>query len=1038
MQTSTAWKPWLFAVLAGMLGLAGEHLVERFQRERMIDHERQHVANQLAGLRTSLEGVISGHLLMVHGLSAVIAAQPDIDQAGFARIASSMIGNAHAMRNIAGAPDLVIRLMYPVTGNEAAIGLDYRTHHTQRDAALQAAETGEIVIAGPLELVQGGLGLVAREPVFLLPEKPGASRRLWGLVSAVMEVDKLFELASLAELVQKFGLSVTIRGRDSRGAEGDTFFGDAALFDNSPVLASVSLPVGSWQLAAAPQDGWQSHLHAEEIILTRGLGILLSALIAILAYAVTRKTQVLQQTAAELQESQTLFNNFMDNLPAGAFVKDSQADRVLFENRWLRTHLPVANHGCGVDDDEDLATLRSGTQRLHYEITTTAGRQMFCDTLRFLLANGGDRELVGGVVMDVSDRVRAEHGLAYSEERLRLALEAANQGLYDLDLDSGDAVVSPEYARMLGYEPDKFHENNAAWLERLHPDDRESVKQVFGDYIAGRIPEYRVEFRQRTRYGDWQWILSHGKIQERDADGRPLRMLGTHTDIAAFKAVQQDLAASEAQLKEAQRLARIGNWEIHHADGRLHWSDEVYRIFGLDPDAFDPMYPAFLERIHGSDSAMVDSVFKQSVARHEPFLVRHSLQRADGSLRHVEERGETTYDDAGQPLCTLGTVQDITETREAEIALAESERRQRLFIEHAPAALAMFDRDMRYLAVSRRWLRDYGLARQQVLGESHYNVFPEIPEHWKAIHRRALAGEVISADDDRFEGLDGSVQWLRWEVRPWHTVENAVGGIVIFSEDISARKRAEQDLQQLNEELEKRVAQRTRQLQDANNELETFTYSVSHDLKAPLRGIDGYSRLLLEDYAGKLDEEGALFLNNVRRGVEQMTQLIDDLLAYSRIERRSVHKVKVDIAELIDMVVAERTDDLLHSGVKVEITAEPLTVEADADGLKLALRNLLDNAVKFSADEPAPNIRITVRATEQDVELAVIDNGIGFDMRFCDRIFDIFQRLQRSEDFPGTGIGLAIARKAMQRMRGQLHATSEPGKGATFILEIPR
>lgn len=172
MQTPTAWKPWLFALLAAMIGLAGTHLVERFHRERMIDRERDHLANQLARLRAKLEGVISGNLLMVRGLTAVIAAQPGIDQDGFARIAGGMIGDAGALRNIVGAPDLVIRQMYPVAGNEAAIGLDYRAHPTQRDAALQAAESGEMVIAGPLNLVQEGLGVVARKPVFLPPEKP--------------------------------------------------------------------------------------------------------------------------------------------------------------------------------------------------------------------------------------------------------------------------------------------------------------------------------------------------------------------------------------------------------------------------------------------------------------------------------------------------------------------------------------------------------------------------------------------------------------------------------------------------------------------------------------------------------------------------------------------------------------------------------------------------------------------------------------------------------------------------------------------------
>lgn len=259
-----------------------------------------------------------------------------------------------------------------------------------------------------------------------------------------------------------------------------------------------------------------------------------------------------------------------------------------------------------------------------------------------------------------------------------------------------------------------------------------------------------------------------------------------------------------------------------------------------------------------------------------------------------------------------------------------------------------------------------------------------------------------------------------------------------------ARQRQElecltDDIRQLNAELEERVRQRTAELAAANKELETFTYSVSHDLKAPLRGIDGYSRLLLEGHEAQLDEEGRLFLNNVRHGVGQMVQLIEDLLAYSRMERRSLGTRTVDLARVVAEVIDERRGDIAARGMVVELAGlQGLVARADPEGLAMVLRNLVDNALKFTRDSRPPTLTISGTAAEKSVILEVRDNGIGFDMQFHDRIFEIFQRLQRAEDYPGTGVGLAIVRKAMQRMGGRAWAESRPGQGATFHLELPR
>jgi signal transduction histidine kinase len=245
-------------------------------------------------------------------------------------------------------------------------------------------------------------------------------------------------------------------------------------------------------------------------------------------------------------------------------------------------------------------------------------------------------------------------------------------------------------------------------------------------------------------------------------------------------------------------------------------------------------------------------------------------------------------------------------------------------------------------------------------------------------------------------------------------------------------------LHRLNSELEQRVAERTAELHAKSRALEAFSYSVAHDLKAPLRGIHGYSTLLVEEYGRRLDEEGRAFLANIDRSALQMDRLIDDLLAYSRLERREPASRRVDLRALVESLLRARRPDLEERDVHLVLDLRCCSVEVDGKGLAQALRSYLDNAIKFTRSVPRPRIEVGAEETGKGCRLWVRDNGSGFDMRYHDRIFEIFQRLHRAEEQPGTGIGLAIVRKAAERWGGRAWAVSAPGQGSTFYLEIPK
>lgn len=276
--------------------------------------------------------------------------------------------------------------------------------------------------------------------------------------------------------------------------------------------------------------------------------------------------------------------------------------------------------------------------------------------------------------------------------------------------------------------------------------------------------------------------------------------------------------------------------------------------------------------------------------------------------------------------------------------------------------------------------------------------------------------------------------WIqRQEQRLLTTLSGVNDEMLVSNRELS---KSEMRYRSLSSELEQRVVERTRELQQAYRELENFSYAAAHDLKAPLRSVDGFGAMLAEEYGDRLDEKGRGYLQRMRRSALKMSELIDDLLAYARVERREFEWSAVFVPALIDKVVAEQKEELELGDVQLQVDVGALSVHADSDGLLMACRNLLQNSIKFSRQSRPPRVAIAVTERDGGVCISFTDNGIGFDMSYHERIFEMFQRLHRAEEIPGTGIGLAIVRKAVERMGGRVWAKSSPGSGATFYLQL--
>jgi PAS domain S-box-containing protein len=373
--------------------------------------------------------------------------------------------------------------------------------------------------------------------------------------------------------------------------------------------------------------------------------------------------------------------------------------------------------------------------------------------------------------------------------------------------------------------------------------------------------------------------------------------------------------------------------------------------------------------------------------------------------------------------------------RDSRAVIKQSEEQVRNFVRHVPAAVAMFDRKMRYLIYSPRWLTDYKLGDQDLVGRSHYEVFPEIPERWKEIHRRCLAGEVAVHDDDSFVRLDGSTDWLRWDVRPWRNAHNQIGGVIMFTEVITERKRAEEEHRRLLAEA--RVAQALREVDRRKDE---FLAMLSHELRNPLAPMTIAIEIMRQ--CGPVDDSMAWARDVVARQTAQLTRLVDDLLDVSRITlgKITLNQSTLDVRPIIAQAV-EAAQPLLterHHRLAIDLPADPLPIWGDGARLTQIVSNLLNNAARFTAD--GGSIALAARREGARVVVSVKDDGVGIPPDMRERVFDMFTQIvwpgQRKQE--GLGIGLALVKRLVEMHDGEVEVRSAGvGCGTELIIRLP-
>lgn len=603
--------------------------------------------------------------------------------------------------------------------------------------------------------------------------------------------------------------------------------------------------------------------------------------------------------------------------------------------------------------------------------------------------------------------------------------------------------VSPNIERW-GIARDALLRGEVHYADLIHPDDIDRIVAEVAAHIERGPDRYTQLYRLRDGPGGWVWLEDRTWLT-RDESGQVIRINGLLVDVTERRRAEQDLRDSETRFRaifdNVQEAILLQDLDTEALIGLNAAAEKMY---GYSRAGLLACNVADLSADETGFDVQRQKALMERARRGEQLVFEWRARHRDGHGFWVEANLQVT-EIAGEKLL-LVTLRNIEARKQAEAALARQVDRLSQAERHA--GLGSWE----YLLENRElWWSDrlYGL-----LGcDAHYGK-PTLESFARNFFdlESADGASFSAALETLIAGGRPGPQRLLLKARPevreeaWFSltmeapIERADGlhyvqGTVL---EVTELKRNELELRNLNATLEQRVAERTAALQALNQELESFSYAVSHDLKAPLRGIEGYSQLLEADYGEQLEGEGLTFLSNIRNGVAQMNELISDLLAYSRMERRPLEERTVRVRALVEEVL-ESVDPGLRERAEVSIEIDPdLCFVSDPDGVALILRNLLENAFKFSAEREVPQVTVQAESRSATLGITVRDNGIGFDMAFRDRIFDIFQRLNRAEAYPGTGVGLALVRRAVHRLRGEIRAEGMPGEGATFQVEFPR
>ncbi len=677
------------------------------------------------------------------------------------------------------------------------------------------------------------------------------------------------------------------------------------------------------------------------------------------------------------------------------------------------------------------------------------------------------------IATDISLLKKKEKESRRIQEQFGIIFEQAPLGIALVDSISGQILhVNKRYAEIVGRTPEEVVTSD--WMSITHPNDLQEDIDNMARLNAGEITSFRMNKRYFRPDGSVIWIsLTVSSIKDEENSRR--QHLGMIEDITD-RVQKEELIASKIHLIQFsvehsldELLAELLN-EAEKLTGSLIsfiafvrddqeslktqvWSERTKTQFcqwegkglhnlipeaGVWTDCFYQRKPV----IHNDYASLTH---RKGVPDGHPALTRELLvpifrgEKIAAILGVGNKHTDYIQSDVQTILLLANLAWEIAQRMMAQQELKDSQLKYSIVADNAYDWEFWRAPDGRYLYQSPSCQRITGYPAEDFINDTEFIVsitHPDDRESFEQHRQSVITDPKPSKAEFRIITNEGAVRWIDHVCQPVFDADGKFMGTRGSNRDITDRKSAEQEIQQLNQTLEERVTQRTEQLEGINNELESFSYSISHDLRAPLRAISGFSQILSTRHRESLNEQGRQYMDYIVEASLRMDQLINDLLDYSRLGRRSLNLRPIPLSEIIDNIFTDFESRLHEIGAKIFIDKELPKIWGDESLLRQIFSNLIENAITYRRKDIQLEIIITCEPNDKGYILKITDNGIGIPQEYREKIFSVFQRLHSEEEYPGTGIGLATVRKALSLLHGSIRVESVVGAGSTFIINL--
>lgn len=726
----------------------------------------------------------------------------------------------------------------------------------------------------------------------------------------------------------------------------------------------------------------------------------------------------------------------------GYFARNGAQEYIdISHKRWVENQLPylLQKEDFIVEDITQLSFIRRKIFREllpSYTTDTTVWFEIMDELDRFTTAQ---EETSLHTLLDIDRNKLKDHLLFF--EKISKTVPGV---IYVFDIqDFAPVYVSPNREKLLGFSEEEVKDLSVDfWMSRIHPEDHDIVVQYFKNMEHARDAEVRsLEYRVKNNKDVYQWFRKYDTVFKKDTQGKPVQVIGISIEITKEKDTIQELQSRELQFREAQEIAGFGtfDWDLRGPDSSF--SPQMMKIFDLEQTS---NIGDFIEYVHPADQEILKTALSKAMQDNGFYECQYRYKRNQAKV--IWSRGLVSFQD-GKPLRMKGFVMDVTKNYLLSEMLVQSETTFRTLIQNAPDAVVVVDDKNSIVFWNPKAESVFGWGAQEVIGKALFNTIlpanPNTSTKDSGLLKAYGQANINKTIEVSIRTKKGKEQIVAFSVAT--TLWNGKPGYIAFIRNISKEKKIEKELELSRNQL----AQKNSELEKINTELTSFNYVASHDLKEPLRKIKTYSNFIIEKNSHDLSDDVKEYLKRIVTATNNMQKLIDDLLAFSHTSSTEKNLSVTDLNVLMEEVKTSLKYTIEEHNVTISSAVLPV-VKVIPFQFQQLLENIIGNAIKYRKPDTKPFVSITydvvsgqnfisdgAMANMEYNRISVKDNGIGFNQIYSRKIFEIFQRLHGKNDYPGTGIGLAICKKIVENHKGIITAESVEGEGATFHIFIP-